>query len=82
MKDTMSKSGPASTKLFFGVIPHFAIVTTNLSQQKENMEARKTAQEEINIIIAENRLFEALIRNISPVAKTNDLKDDVLEYSE
>lgn len=83
MNDTMGENGLVPSRLVFGMIPRFPIINTDLPTQKERMEALKTAQAEMNSIVAERRVVEALTRNIPPAAdRVYKLGEEVLVYSE
>lgn len=69
--------------LFFGVIPWFPIINTKLPNRKEKMEAVKTAQAEMNAIVAERRFRTALTHEISPAAdRSYKVGEEVFVFSE
>lgn len=64
-------------------MPCFPILNSDLPQQKERMEALKTAQAEMSLIIAERRVLEALIEYIPSTAdRIFRWEEEVLVYSE
>lgn len=83
MNDTMVKNELVPFRLFFGIISRFPILTTNLPEQKERMEAVKAAQAKIITTVAQRRVFDALIINIPPAAnRSYKIREADLHYSE
>lgn len=68
MNDTMGETFLVHSRLVFGVLFRFSILSTNPLYQKKLMEAIKTAQAEMNSIVAERKVYESLTRNTPPVA--------------
>lgn len=66
----------------FEIIPRFSSLNTALPSLKERMKALKTAQSEINLIVAERKVCAALTHDISPVSlRTYKLDKETLVYS-
>ena len=83
MNDTMGENGLVPSRIVFGIIPRFPILNTELPTQKQRMEIIKSAQAEMNSIVAERRVLAALTRDIPPAADRNyKLGEEVLVYSE
>lgn len=66
VNDTMSENGLVLTRLVYGDVPRFPIINTELPNQKDRLEAIKTAQAEMNAIVAERRIRTALAYEITP----------------
>ncbi len=83
MNDTIGENGLVPSRLVFGIIPRFPILNSDLPEQKERLEMIKTAQAEMNSIVAERRVLAAVTRDVPPATdRTYKLGEDVLVYSE
>lgn len=81
--DTVGEKGLLPSRLILGIIPRFLILSTNLSELKERMEALKMAQLKMNTVAARRRVFVALLRNLLPAGNCSyKVGKDVLVYSE
>lgn len=69
----MGESGLVPSTHDFGVLSQIPILNSDLAEERERWESIKTAQAEMNAIIAERRTLEALTRNISPL-RTGSIK--------
>lgn len=71
------------TILVYGVIPRFVIINIELPNQKDRMEAIKTAQAEMTAKVAERRIRTALAHEIPPAADQSfKVGEEVLVNSE
>jgi len=83
MNDTIGENGLVPSRLVFGMIPRFPIISYDIPSQKDRMDALATLQKEMNAIIAERRVLTALNRDIPPAAdRVYSLGEKVLVYSE
>ena len=83
MNDTINENGLVPSRLVFGIIPRLAIINTDLPTQKDRMNAIKSAQAEMNSIIAECRIMTALKSDMPPAAdRTYKLGEEALVYNE
>ena len=83
MNDKIGENGLVPSRLVFGIVPRFPIISTDLPTQKERMDILRSAQMEINAIIAERRILRALNRDIPPASdRVYRLGDEVLVYTE
>lgn len=83
MNDTIPENGLVPSRLVFGTIPRFPIISTDLRNQKERMEILPKSQKEMNSIIAERRILAALTRNVRPASdRVYRLGDEFLVFSE
>lgn len=64
----MSEIGLVPTRHICGATPKFPFINTELPNQKNRMEAMKTAQAEMSAIVAERRICTALGHEISSAA--------------
>lgn len=83
MNDTIGENGIVPSRLVFGILPIFPIISTKLPTQRERMAALPTAQAEMHAIIAERRITSALTPDIPPaVDRHYRLGEEVLVFSE
>jgi hypothetical protein len=66
--DTQGLNGLVPSMLVFETLPRFPILQSDLPNQRDRLDAIKTAQAERNNIIAEQRIQEAMIRRVTPAA--------------
>ena len=57
MNDTIGENGLVPSRLVFGITPRFPIISSDLPTQKERMDILRSAQMEMNAIIAERRIL-------------------------
>lgn len=60
MNETMKENGLVPSRLAFGIIPSFPILSTDFSNRKKRMEAITSAQAEMNSIEKSTATFEQL----------------------
>lgn len=65
---TMGDTCLVSSTLVFGVLSQFSIISADLPNHKERMQAIKTAQAEMNSIFGKRKVFETPTKNIPPPA--------------
>lgn len=83
MNDIIGKDSRVPSKLVFGINPRFTRPSTNLSNQKERMNALAKARMEMNSIISERPVASAFTWDIPQHAdKVYELEDEVLVFSE
>jgi len=83
MNDTINEKGLVPSRLVFGILPRFPILNSNLPNQKERLEIIKTAQAEMNSIVAERKIMTALSKNVPAAAdRTYKLGEEILVYNE
>ena len=83
MNDTIGENGLVPSRLVFGIIPRFPIISTDLPSQKERMEILVRAQMEMNAIVAERRIMAPLTKDIPPAAdRVCELGEEVLVFAE
>lgn len=83
MNDTMGENGLVPSYLVFGILPRFPVIESEVPEQRERMEIIAAAQMEMNTIIAERRIAEALRRQApSGIETVYEIGDEVLVYRE
>lgn len=83
MNDTIGENGLVPSYLVFGMLPRFPAIEADVPEQRERMEIIAAAQMEMNTIIAERRIAEALRRQSqSGIETVNEIGDEVLLYTE
>lgn len=83
INDTSDERGLVPSRLVFGILSRFFILNTGLPNQIDRMNAIKTAQAEMNSIVAEQRVLTVLTRNILPAAdRTYKLGEEELVFNE
>lgn len=55
--------GLVPSRLMFGIISWFPILSSNMQSQKERIEVLKTAQSKMNSIEVERKVSEALVKH-------------------
>lgn len=63
MNGTLGEMDLVPSRIVFGILPRFPMLSTDLPNQKSRMEAIESAQAEISLIVAERRVFETLTEN-------------------
>jgi hypothetical protein len=63
---TQGLNGLAPSMLVPGTIPRFPVLQSDLPNQRDRLDSVKNAQAEINNIIAEQRIQEAMMRKVTP----------------
>lgn len=83
MNDTLGENGFVPSRLAFGIIRRFPIISINLPNQKDRMKGLANAQMEMKAIVAERRISAALQRNVpSSAHRVHQIGDEVLVYRE
>ena len=83
MNDTIGENGLVPTRLVFGMLPRYPILSQDVPTQNERMKAPTSAQMEMNRIVSERKVLTALNRDIPPAAdRSYRLGEEVLVYSE
>ena len=65
MNDTIGENGLVLSRLVIGITPRFPIISSDLPTQKERMDILRSAQTEMNGIIAERRILRSESRHPS-----------------
>lgn len=82
MNDTMEENSLVLSRLVFRILSRFAILISSLPAQKEITEALKTAQTEMNSIVAKRSALATVIRDIPLAAeRTYKLGEEALAHS-
>ena len=83
MNDTMGPNGLVPSLLVFGALPRFPAIANNLANQRDRMETLQMAKDEMEQIVAEQRLKTALISKLpTSVREEFNVGDNVLVYRE
>jgi hypothetical protein len=83
INDTNGENGLVPSLLTFGVIPRFPILNTDLPVQRERMDALASAQREMQTIVAERRIQQALLSNVTQSAdRSYEIGDEIPVYRE
>lgn len=68
MNGTQQENGLVPSRLVFGIIRRFPILSSNLPIPKVRMEALKSAQSEMNSLVVERGVLKARTKSIPPAA--------------
>lgn len=78
----MGENGLVSSQLVFGDLALLPILDSSLPEQKERPAATKTAQADMNSMVAEGRISKALNRKIAHVSNRCFKVARILKFSQ